>query len=212
MTAHHVKKWTVHAHERLDQAVKFIGTRDLACQAGGNLGIWPYLLVKEYGFQRVYTFEPDLENLECLTANVAEVPQVTCIGTALGRSACVAGWLKDPKDRPGWHKIHPEGVNYGRKWVDMVAIDEMSLDKVDLLALDVEGYELEALMGAEQTLVRDHPVVIIEDLSKSRFKSFRRLSGTAYGHPPGAVQEWLTERGYWRVSCRKNDEIWVHDG
>ena len=96
----------------------------------------------------------------------------------------------------------------------MLAIDDIPLladyDCVDLLALDVEGYELEALMGAERTLYRDHPVLILEDLNRSRFKSFRRLGSTAYGHPPGALQGWLGERGYKCVESIKNDELWVY--
>ena len=216
VTAHQVGKWITHACERLDRAIEFIGTRAVACQAGGNLGIWPYLLATEYGFQRVVTFEPDLENFECLSANIAElVPQVTAYQAALGSlGEQVIGWLRDPKGRPGWHKVAIGGSEsvhtVGTLTIDGT-VDELALDHISLIALDVEGFEFEALKGAERILERDHPVVIIEDLSKSRFKSFRRLGGIAYGHPPGALQEWLDGHGYHEVEALKNDSIWVAD-
>ena len=111
------------------------------------------------------------------------------------------GWLKDHKGRPGWHKVMPRHqLAAAERRVDVMTIDEIPIladyDRVDLIALDVEGYELEALMGAEKTFYRDRPVLILEDLHRSKFESFRRLGGMAYGHPSGKLQEWLGERGY----------------
>lgn len=212
VTAHQMNKWQMHARERLDLAVPYLQHRNVAIQAGGNLGIWPYLLIVEYGFRQVHTFEPDPDNLQCLLANTDGVDGAICHGAALGKHEGSVGWLKDRKSRPGWHKVAPHG---GSKLnVDMMIIDQVPIladyDKIDLIALDVEGYELPALMGAERTLFRDKPVLILEDLHRSRFKSFRRLGGIAYGHPPGALQEWLSQRGYHKANEVKNDEVWVH--
>ena len=69
VTAHQMNKWQAHARERLDLAAKYLTDHNIAIQAGGNLGIWPYLLVEEYGFRQVHTLEPDPDNLECLRAN-----------------------------------------------------------------------------------------------------------------------------------------------
>ena len=212
VTAHQMNKWQAHARERLDLAVKYLKRRNVAIQAGGNLGIWPYLLVVEYGFKEVHTFEPDPDNLQCLLANTDGVDGAMCHGAALGRGPGVAGWLKDPKGRPGWHKIAP-GNKAHHLQVEVLMIDDIPLlaasDRVDLIALDVEGYEFEALLGAEKTVCRDRPVLILEDLGRSRFKNFRRLGGIAYGHAFGALQEWLSARGYRKAEEIHNDEVWV---
>jgi hypothetical protein len=46
--------------------------------------------------------------------------------------------------------------------VPCIPLDAFGLTDVDFLCLDVEGYELAALRGAEQTLHRCHPVVMLE--------------------------------------------------
>jgi hypothetical protein len=44
-----------------------------------------------------------------------------------------------------------------------IRIDDLDLDHLDFLKVDVEGYELFVLKGAEQTLLRHKPVVILEE-------------------------------------------------
>lgn len=218
VTKHQMSKWQGHARERLDLAKRYWHHNNIAVQAGGNLGIWPVLLVKEYGFKQVFSFEPDPENIVYLRANTEDLPVVR-YEAALGRSAGTARWLKDTKGRPGWHKVMPKDEQLrdelNEQTVGVLAIDEIPIladyDRVDLIALDIEGFELEALMGAEKTLYKDRPVVIIEDLHRSKFKSFRQLGGMAYGHPVGKLQDWLRERGYRKAEAIKNDEIWVHE-
>jgi hypothetical protein len=44
----------------------------------------------------------------------------------------------------------------------MRTLDSFGIPRVDLLKVDVEGYELEVLRGAELTLQRSHPTMMIE--------------------------------------------------
>jgi hypothetical protein len=52
--------------------------------------------------------------------------------------------------------------------VDVIAIDDLKLDRLDLLKIDVEGMELEVLTGAKNTIDRNRPVMIIEVVKSSR--------------------------------------------
>ena len=47
--------------------------------------------------------------------------------------------------------------------IEMVAIDDLGFSEIDLLWLDVEGYEDKALLGAKNTIERDSPLLIIEN-------------------------------------------------
>ncbi len=56
---------------------------------------------------------------------------------------------------------------------NMVAIQKMTLDtlnlpRVDLIKIDVEGMEMEALEGARQTIERSCPVLLIESIKAER--------------------------------------------
>ena len=46
--------------------------------------------------------------------------------------------------------------------VRTVAIDSLPLDRLDFIKLDVEGMELEVLVGAAQVIAKHHPIIMVE--------------------------------------------------
>jgi FkbM family methyltransferase len=64
--------------------------------------------------------------------------------------------------------------------VRKLAIDEFKLQRVDLIKIDVEGMELEALEGASRTIDRSHPIMLIEKIKANDAK----------------LRQWLNEHGY----------------
>jgi len=48
-------------------------------------------------------------------------------------------------------------------YVPMIALDSLALTDIDLIELDLEGYEYDALLGAKETIERNKPVLIIEN-------------------------------------------------
>lgn len=210
-------QWQTEAVEHIDAAMPFLKSRRVAIQAGGNLGIWPRLLIEKYGFERVVTFEPDETNIQCLNRNTEYLPQIQIFRTAVGDKTGIARWARASDHKPGWHKIAPEhcATKFVAGEVPVIRIDELchpvECDDVDFLALDVEGFELPALIGAEQTIARCRPVVLFEDLGRSESESFRKKSGRAYGYEAGSVQRWLGEHGYRCVGAVKNDEVWAQE-
>ena len=64
-----------------------------------------------------------------------------------------------------------QGVNEGGAFVGiggqkahMVFLDSLQLDHVSCMKIDVECYELEVLMGAEETIKKNRPVIVLEIL------------------------------------------------
>lgn len=52
---------------------------------------------------------------------------------------------------------------YTNTKVPITTLDSYNLPRIDLLKIDVEGYEIHVLKGAEETLLRCKPVVIFEE-------------------------------------------------
>lgn len=161
----------------MDKALAHVRKWDVAIQAGGNVGVWAQALSKH--FDRVVTVEPERENFACLSRNVADYPNILPIHGALGSEIGLCDVEVTPGNA-GAHQIKLGGV------VPVVTIDSMAARNVGLICLDVEGYELEALKGAQMTLKRDKPVIMLEDKGLSK----------RYGTEKGDVIRWLADLGY----------------
>lgn len=61
-------------------------------------------------------------------------------------------------------------VDYGSPdaTVESIAIDSLNLARLDLLKIDVEGMEAEALAGAKDTIARCRPVLFVEVIKSDR--------------------------------------------
>jgi FkbM family methyltransferase len=174
--------------------LKHVRARDCIVQAGGNVGVYPLALAPI--FQRVLTFEPDPTNFQCLAKNIAardSLGRVVALPAALGEARGAAGMHVVKASNCGAHRIDPGGSD-----VEVLALDELVLPRCDAIYLDVEGYELLALMGARYTIERFSPVLCVEDKGLHR----------AFGIEDGALQAWLSGLGYEQVDKIGNDKVW----
>lgn len=171
----------------LDLAYRHCAKFDVAVQAGGNCGIWPAAMGQR--FKSVYTFEPDPVNFRCLCAN-APAENVFKINAALGAQRGLVG-LSHRRDNCGAHQVDGAGV------IPTLLIDDLGLALCDLIYLDIEGCELNALYGAEKTIDRCGPVIAVEDKGMSR----------RYGIEPGAIVAWMAERFGYRVAERMHRDV-----
>jgi len=178
----------------LDRALPYCKNRLVAVQAGGNAGVWPLYLAER--FAEVHTFEPEETTFAALDQNCAG-KRIRCYWAALGSKFGHIG-VRYP------HGLCNMGaVQVGDAGgVPMWPLDTLKLEHCDLLQLDVEGYEVEVLKGAMETIRRCHPVIMVEDKGLS----------VDYGMPQGWSDTWLAKEGYRVVDRVARDVILVHGG
>ena len=162
-------------------------------QAGGNFGLFAARYART--FDHVHTFEPDELNFGSLELNTQHIPNITRYWSALGAEKGTASLDEIQVDNLGAHQIK-EGDDFT---VD--TIDSYAFKDVDLIQLDIEGYEQFALFGAEQTILRDKPTIVLE----------LKGIGKKYGYPDEFTVEWLADRGYKHVKTRHKDLIFTHE-
>jgi hypothetical protein len=51
-----------------------------------------------------------------------------------------------------------------------ITLDSLDFARIDLIKIDVEGMELEAIEGAEASLTRSRPVLIVESIKTDKAK------------------------------------------
>lgn len=123
---------------------------------GANVGRWCKEFCKEY--EMVWAFEPAPYNLECFTKNTEHDTNIKVRGWGLGEdnhkatlSIAVENHLGSTMAKPD-----PNGD------IQIQRLDDQGIENIDLLKIDVEGYETEVLKGGTQSIDKYSPLIAIE--------------------------------------------------
>jgi FkbM family methyltransferase len=169
----------------LDEHVfPLVKDKSIAVQAGGAMGMWAKRMSQL--FAQVYTFEPNPQSAYCCSFNCPE-ENVHVYNAALG---CERQFVK--VGTPG------NEINYGANHVigagavPTIVLDDWNFQVLNLLMLDIEGYELFALTGAIETIKRCRPVIVLEDKGCSR----------EYGYHKGKVETFLKSNAGYETHSR----------
>jgi FkbM family methyltransferase len=183
----------VHAVKR---SVDECDVRRLAVQAGGHAGVWPNFLARY--FKQVVTFEPHPLLFSALKLNAAV--NVRHYNLALGNSTDEIEFVRQGGTMGGSH-IDKRAAKKGR---DFIMVKQMRLDSYqlspNLIVLDIEGSELDAILGAEETISRCRPVLHLE------------LCGHIERYERGAsaeLRKFLIGYGYEEIKRVNKDAIFV---
>ena len=107
---------------------------------GAWVGTWSMAMNPYCG--RVVAFEPDAVHYYCLVKNVSD--DIETHQLAVGNDTKMISLTNDNFTQA--KRVAGDGT------IPMVTIDSLNLDDVDLIKIDVEGYEMEVLKGAKNTL------------------------------------------------------------
>jgi len=166
----------------LQWALRHVDNFGVAIDGGAHQGIWTRELLKR--FDEVIAFEPVASNRRLIPQGATVYPY------ALGDKAGTVD-MQPGTENTGQYHVKPGNMH------TMVALDEFKI-VCDFLKLDVEGYELQALQGAEGLLKRCKPTVLIEDNGLCERYGVERL----------AADEYLKRLGYYCVGRMNKDYLY----
>lgn len=138
--------------KKLREALSHVKQFRLAVDVGAHVGLWSMHLAKR--FHEVHAFEPMPPFRACFEKNVTH-ENVTLHRYPLGNKDANVGMSYDPADSGNTHVK-------GNGDMKMRTLDSFELMDVDFIKIDCEGYELQVLEGALETIVRCAPVIIVE--------------------------------------------------
>ena len=130
---------------------------------GANLGLFAFFMSR--ASKHVFAFEPNpypLENLKDLVDS-----NVTILPIALGNNDGPVE-IKIPHHRKGWSSngasLASKEINDGKIInIQCRKLDSLNIENIGLIKIDVEGFEIEVIRGAKDTILKNKPVMIIEN-------------------------------------------------
>lgn len=143
-----------------DLAMSKLLNKRVCLDVGAHVGIATVHFAKH--FNQVFSFEPVKETFECLIKNTSSLPNVTIFNKAVSN-----------KEEQIYIEINP--TNTGNSvpakignevlWstpIKAITLDSLPFADVDLIKIDVEGFEAFVLQGAETLIRRNKPIIILE--------------------------------------------------
>ena len=176
--------------QQRDNGLRYVSQWRNAVDIGAHVGEWTRSLSRK--FDHVICFEPNPNFRECFNRNIKE-NNVTLhpYGLSSHSHNAIQGVnathlndvLGDTEPREGD--------------IECRSLDSFDLCDVDYIKIDVDGFEIPLLEGAQETLKRNNPVINIEMKERKR---------------PKIVEESrriLRNLGYNRHSRVRSDEVWL---
>lgn len=159
--------------------------RRRAVDIGAHVGLWSMQLVKHFDF--VYAFEPnpvtaDLWRWNVLAKNA--ILRQVAVGDVPGS---VGLRLHDG------HSGHTQTVGPGP--IRVITIDSLGFIDVDFIKIDVEGLEEFVVRGAEATILRCRPLIVVEQKGEDG----------KLGHDMEGARKYLAGLGMKALDCIGGD-------
>ena len=163
--------------ETMDTFIRFAKTSNVVFDIGANTGLFS-LVAAAAGAKQVFAFEPvpRIFSILCKNVTINSMSTIRCQQLAVGNADSQA-ILFDPGGAIPYSASLSQtfssrcfGNNLTEISVFTVTVDSFvknkKINNINLIKLDVEGYEEEVLKGMKQTVIMYSPIIIIEVLDE----------------------------------------------
>lgn len=157
--------------ELTDVFVRYVKPGAMMVDAGANFGHFALVASRLAGpGGLIFAFEPDPKTFALLTENIALLDHANVAAVAAGLSDKPGELaLCEDAGNPGGHSFATENVRAAgaSTRVPVHMLDEFLARhapgrRLDLLKIDVQGFEAKLIAGAKATIARDHPTIFCE--------------------------------------------------
>jgi FkbM family methyltransferase len=132
---------------------------------GSNIGNHALFYLSEMNVDKVICFEPNNYSCQLLRENL-EINKFTdrtiIENVALGEKKGVGFESGFTTSNTGMNKITHVKSSEFNNGVEIRRLDDYNFENIDFIKIDVEGFELEVLNGAQETIKCSRPILLIE--------------------------------------------------
>lgn len=173
-----------------DNSLRYVKKWRTAIDVGSNVGEWTRPLAEK--FQQVICFEPNPSFRECFNKNISET-NVTLhpYGLSKNEHKVTQGFNNTYLNEMAGDTAPRDGD------IQCRTLDSFNLTNVDYIKIDIDGFEVPMLLGAQKTMRENNPVINIEMKERKRPKIVLES------------RKILMNLGYNRRSRVRSDEVWT---
>lgn len=153
---------------------KYFPTEGLILDIGANMGTHSLQLYKHSSKLKIWAFEIDYKNFELLRQNTINYPQISCFNFGIGSCNSTVNFTDGADDdyNQGGIRITHNGNNINM----VVALDTFIFpEPVTFIKIDIEGHELSAFEGMTNLLLKDKPLIWLEDFNGNAINYLKNL-------------------------------------
>jgi FkbM family methyltransferase len=183
-----------------------IQNKQTIIDVGANLGYYTLNFAKKNPDGNIIAFEPYHVNHNVLTENVSlnKFKNISCFQMGLGASNTTSHLSRINDRNLGMVQINNNQIHNNTNSINITTLDyfltQENISQIDLIKVDIEGYEYEFLKGAEQTLKSFFPTLFIEICDKNLRK---------YNTTPNQVIDFLENLGYdYLINANSGEQIY----
>ena len=177
-------------HTQREWALRFVKQFRNCIDIGSQYGFWTRRLQEK--FDIVHCFEPSTLARQCFVKNI-DMKGIKLYPYGLS-------YKKERLTSNGEGFINfrnfEENIGY-QTFIEVKTLDSFRLTDIDFIKIDVDGFELQVLEGARETIRQSSPVICMESKPLKRRKTHNQS------------RRLLLKEGYRYESQIKNEHIWV---
>ena len=194
----HVEQWRqgqpFTQNKCLREFLEWCRSRDKKFNTVLDIGAWCGTWSAEFApyCKKIYAIEPDRTHFECLLKNLSSFDNIELLDYAVGDIETRVSLTDD--DFTQARRIYSIGN------ILMKTVDSFKFEDVDLIKIDVEGFEMNVLRGAKDTL-KDCNFLMIELNNNSK----------KYNSSNAEIEKYLQELGFTTLIDKWPDKVFVRN-
>ena len=139
----------------------FIPNKGVFLDIGANIGNHSIMFSSYYKNIEVFSFEPFSLNYNLLSYNIKPYPNIYPFKLALGSTEGIVHVSSNNNSNKGGASISKIGEK-----CPIMTLDSLNIQNISFIKIDIEGHELSAIEGSIKTIIKNKPIIWIEDFTE----------------------------------------------
>jgi FkbM family methyltransferase len=151
----------------------------LVLDLGANIGSTTVQFKHYFPDLKIWAFEPYPENFNLLKINTDRLSDVHCFNVGVGSKNSMVHFSDGDSQNSGVVRV----VSHSNNTNLVLALDTINIpEPVKMIKIDIEGHELPAFEGMRDLLLRDKPIIWVEDHIGSSLKMLKTIGYKVIGN------------------------------